>query len=218
MVWFPAGHPGASKLVGRFAYSARRDVRGPADFPFFTRDHHLIQQLELLAAAAVYSSFPPDFFAGREVIHFIDNVGALSGLIRGVANAIDSLAIVRAFHMANMALRADVWFNYVASKANVADLPSRWDLHALAGVLRTFSPPFCLGADRVDLVTPECFSDIPSMWAAVAARLGVPDSAPPGHPPRASRAAPGPPADAPPPKKRRRAAGEMTRNQRESAR
>ena len=40
----------------------------------------------------------------------------------------DSLAIIRAFHAANLALnlalRANVWFNYVASKANVAVSPT----------------------------------------------------------------------------------------------
>ena len=31
----------------------------------------------------------------------------------------------RAFHAANLAMQANVWFNYVASKANVADLCPR---------------------------------------------------------------------------------------------
>ena len=59
VVWFPPGHPGASPSKGRFRYAARKGVRAD-DFPFFSRSHHLIQQLELLAAAAVYTSSLPN--------------------------------------------------------------------------------------------------------------------------------------------------------------
>ena len=53
----------------------------------------------------------------------MDNSSALYGLVKGYSARPDSLAIIRAFHAANLAIRANVWFNYVASKANVADLP-----------------------------------------------------------------------------------------------
>ena len=66
VVWFPPGHPGASPRKGRFRYAAHKGVRAD-DFPFFSRSHHLIQQLELLAAAAVYTSFSPKFFAGQQL-------------------------------------------------------------------------------------------------------------------------------------------------------
>ena len=186
VVWFPPGHPGASPRKGRFRYAARKGVTAD-DFPFFSRSHHLIQQLELLAAAAVYTSFPSEFFAGQQVLHFIDNVGALSGLIRGVARAVDCLSIVRAFHLTNLGLKADVWFNYVASKANVADLPSRWALSEMQRILRSFSPSFSLTADSVDLATPECLQSIPEMWDVIQARLQAPDHPPSRAPrPRAS--------------------------------
>ena len=175
MVWFPPGHPGASPRKGRFRYAARKGVTAD-DFSFFSRSHHLIQQLELLAAAAVYTSFPPNSSrVSRSSTLFIDNVGALSGLIRGVARAVDCLSIVRAFHPTNLSLKADVWFNYVASKANVADLPSRWALSEMQRILRSFSPSFSLTADSVDLTTPECLQSIPEMWEVIQARLQAPD-------------------------------------------
>ena len=82
------------------------------------------------------TSLPTSYFAEWHVIHFIDNVGALSGLIKGVSRAVDSLAIIRSFMVANMSVQADVWFSYVASKANIADLPSRGALDEMAAVLR----------------------------------------------------------------------------------
>ena len=65
------------------------------------------------------------------MIHWIDNTSALAGLIRGYAGSIDSARIVHAFHALNVGLRTDVWFEYVASKANIADLPSRMEFDLL---------------------------------------------------------------------------------------
>ena len=172
VVWLPPGHPGAEgRAGGRFIYAAARAAA--SQFPFFSRDHHLIQQMELLAAAAVYTSLPASYFAEWHVIHFIDNVGALSGLIKGVSRAVDSLAIIRSFMVANMSVQADVWFSYVASKANIADLPSRGALDEMAAVLRGVEPAFCLDRDRVDLVPPVCYPDASAIWAAVVAQLGL---------------------------------------------
>ena len=177
VVWFPPGHPGAAgRPGGRFIYAASK--ASDSSFDFFTRDHHLIQQMELIAAAAVYTSFPASYFSGWGVLHFIDNVGALSGFIKGVSRAIDSLAIIRSFLVANMAIKADVWFSYVASKANVSDLPSRGELDTMAGLLRRISPSFDLKKDGVDLVTPVCYPDAAAVWAAVVAQLGIPAPAP----------------------------------------
>ena len=100
----------------------------------------------------------------------MDNSSALYGLVKGYSSRPDSLAIIRAFHAANLAIRANVWFNYVASKANVADLPSRGDLALMADVLRHVSPSFSL-ADGVDLVIPACPRDLDGLWAAVMAQV-----------------------------------------------
>ena len=54
----------------------------------------------------------------------------------------------------------------MASKANVADLPSRGALDEMADILRRFDPAFSLADDRVDLVLPEIPSsgDLVSIW------------------------------------------------------
>ena len=80
----------------------------------------------------------------KDVIHYIDNSSALYGMTKGYSSVPDSLAIIRAFHAANLALRANIWFNYVATKANVADLPSRGALDEMAACLRKVLPSFSL--------------------------------------------------------------------------
>jgi len=67
----------------------------------------------------------------REVIHFIDNTGALFGLMRGYARDVDSARMVHTFHTIAAAMGSRVWLAYVASKANLADLPSRGSFQLL---------------------------------------------------------------------------------------
>ena len=69
-----------------------------------------------------------------------------------------------AFHAANLALRANVWFNYVATKANVADLPSRRAFEEMAAVLRAADSSFNLADDQVDISLPP----IGLEWAEMA--------------------------------------------------
>ena len=104
------------------------------------------------------------------MIHFIDNSSALYGMVKGYSSRPDSLAIIRAFHVANLAVRANVWFNYVASKANVADLPSRGALLEMIQCVRAFSPEFS-EKDEVAFVMPVCCQDVDQIWSAVMAQL-----------------------------------------------
>ena len=67
----------------------------------------------------------PDLFKGREAIHWIDNTSAISCLLHGYSGKVDSALLVNAFHLFNAGLRVRIHFEYVESKANVADLPSR---------------------------------------------------------------------------------------------
>ena len=74
------------------------------------------------------------------MIHlFIDNTSACAGLVKGYAS---SGLLVNAFHAFNVSLRADVFFEYVRSKANIGDLPSRlamdelWDMFETPTVWR----------------------------------------------------------------------------------
>ena len=80
-------------------------------------------------------------------------------------------SIIRAFHVTNLVLRANLWFNYVASKANVADLPSREALDEMAECLQAVEPAFTLADRGVELVIPACPRDISLLWEAVLAQF-----------------------------------------------
>ena len=106
----------------RFFYS---DSEVPSHIlKFFVLKKQKIGQCEILAAAMVYTSMP-DVFRGREAIHWIDNTSAISCLLHGYSGKLDSALMVNAFHLYNAGLKVRVHFEYVESKANVADLPSR---------------------------------------------------------------------------------------------
>ena len=84
----------------------------------------LIQQAELIAAVGVYRTLP-NLFKGEAAIHFVDNTGALSNLVHGYASRPDCGRLTNAYHLMLADLRCKVWLEWVPSKANVADLPSR---------------------------------------------------------------------------------------------
>ena len=126
-----------------------RWVYGHAPVPAEVMDRFVarkqyIGQLELLAAVAVYWSVPE--LRGRDVIHWIDNQGAIAALVKGYSRAPDSVQILHAFVVFTMALGLAIWFEYVPSAANIADLPSRLDfvlLQSMGAVEVPFIfPPF----------------------------------------------------------------------------
>ena len=92
-----------------------------------------IGQLELLAAIAAYSTFP-EVLAGEQVIHFVDNTSAVAALVKGYSRAPDSVTLVHLFAALRLHLRMDVWVQWVPSKANIADLPSRGEFAMLRGM------------------------------------------------------------------------------------
>lgn len=102
-----------------------------------------IALLEGLAALSVYYTFPRRF-AGRRVMHFIDNTVAQSALVHGYARTDDLADISNGFHLMAAGLRTAAYFDYVPSKANIADLPSRGE----------FALPRALGADVVPMRVP----------------------------------------------------------------
>ena len=109
----------------------------------FVRRKNYIGQLELLAAVAVYYSVPE--LRGRRVLHWIDNTGVIAALTKGYSRAPDSVRILHVFKAFCLGLGVSIWFQWVPSKANIADLPSRSEF----ALLRRF------GASEVPLVFPE---------------------------------------------------------------
>ena len=99
----------------------------------------------------VYTTFGR-LLAGRRVYHWCDNTTALSAAVHGYANQPDLADGSNALHCLTCGLRCDTWFEWVASKANLADVPSRPERDW--GVLRR------LGMRRVELVFPT-----PAEWA-----------------------------------------------------
>ena len=97
----------------------------------FTERQTYIGQLELLAGLCVYTSLGSSArphgrsIAGRRVIHFVDNTSALAGMARGYAGPTDSRRLVHALHCLLAGYGIKAWFDYVPSKANVSDEPSR---------------------------------------------------------------------------------------------
>jgi hypothetical protein len=89
-----------------------------------------VGQLEVMAGVAAYTS-RPDQFRGRDVIHFIDNTGALFGMAKGYSGDDDSARLIHVFHTVASAVDANVWLEYVQSGANIADLPSRGEFALL---------------------------------------------------------------------------------------
>ena len=102
-----------------------------------------IAQLEGLGILVPYYTYPGRF-AGRRVVHFVDNTVAQSAVVHGYARTVDMADIANAFHLLAAGLRMAVYFDYVPSKANIADLPSRGE----------FGLPRALGAEVVRMRVP----------------------------------------------------------------
>ena len=97
---------------------------GPPPRLLAHRPKNNIAELETLAAISAYSTYP-SIIAGRKVNHFIDNTVALSALVHGYSGKPDLAKAVNVFYLQMLSLRASVFFDFVPSKANIADLPSR---------------------------------------------------------------------------------------------
>ena len=135
VVRFPGGAraPGDNKALPppdhpRFVHAALGC--GPEIIAELEVRRQQIGQLELLGAVAPYYSLAP-YLKGRRVIHWIDNTAALAGVAKGYSSKPDSARIIHAFHALGVTLKAQVHFEYVASEANVADLPSRGEFEYL---------------------------------------------------------------------------------------
>ena len=115
----------ASALAPEWLISRLRNIY-ERDGPFHTihEENKLINPLELVAAASAYYTFP-DLARGRQVLHFIDNTAALSSTVHGYSSRPAMADIVTLYHLRLFSLQVSVWHEWVPSKANIADIPSR---------------------------------------------------------------------------------------------
>jgi hypothetical protein len=123
-----------------------------------------VGQLEIAAAAAPYLSLP-GAFVDQDVIHFVDNSSATYGLVKGSSPQDDSQRLIFSFHLRQVLDVFNVWLAYVASHANIADLPSRGALGEMATALRSVDSSFSLEGSAVRMELP----DISDGWLERAA-------------------------------------------------
>eukprot|EP00966_Prymnesium_polylepis_P014195 327958-Prymnesium_polylepis.1 len=140
--------------------------------------------MELLAELLPYLTTLAKF-AGTDVIHFVDNTSAIYASIKGASSSEDSAQVVHASPRVRGARYMRVVFEYVPSKENIADAPSRDDMELLVGI----------GAHIIELVfpTPAALASPLAVYAFVQDLVGE-EQQPTGGPGaqrvfRASRAA-----------------------------
>ena len=91
-----------------------------------------IGQLEAIIVASPY--FCPQTVTAvrnRNVRHYIDNQGACYSFIKGGSKDHDMNRAVFVSQMRMVLLSCNVWYDYVPSASNIADLPTRLDEDAL---------------------------------------------------------------------------------------
>ena len=84
-----------------------------------------INQLELLTILCAVLTFGDSHMRGRDVLFFCDNCSALCAAVHGYARSTDMALLSNALHLELASLQCRSWFEWVPSKANISDIPSR---------------------------------------------------------------------------------------------
>ena len=79
---------------------------------------------ELLAVCLIPKFFS-SFIANASNVSFIDNMGVIHSIVNGNARVDDLCAFTHALHRKLTMLKADFWWEYVASASNISDGGSR---------------------------------------------------------------------------------------------
>jgi hypothetical protein len=96
----------------------------------------------------VYLTLPTVRTAERRIFHYVDNTSAVMSLFKGYSKQSDSSRLVHIFAILQAHLRFDVWWEYVPSKANIGDMPSRLDWALLRDLGARWIPAAVLTADQ----------------------------------------------------------------------
>ena len=105
----------------------------------------------------MYFSIPREWLIGREVIHWVDNQSAMAGFVKGYSGKEDTALILSAFSFKMAELQFRVWWEFVPSAQNVADLPSRGKEDDEDGLLNA------LGSVLSNLLCPSLVSGTPKL-------------------------------------------------------
>ena len=82
-------------------------------------------------AAVLPLLLEPDLFADSDLIHFVDNQGTLSTLIRGAARDGDLSVLSALYQLTCARLGTRAWLEYVEPEANVAVILRAWESSGL---------------------------------------------------------------------------------------
>ena len=87
---------------------------------------------------------------GLIVMHYIDNFVALSAVVKGYASKADCAILVNCLHEAVLELRTQhLWAEWIPSKANPDDWPTRPELEHLIPSTAVFIPMVLPSVDRI---------------------------------------------------------------------
>ena len=111
----------------RCYYHSRLQIAGAVLEWLFAIKEQYIAQLEMLAVLSFYESIPTEVVANRLVLHWVDNQGVLWNAAHGSSREPGCSALTHLTSLRQAQLRCRVWYEYVASKANPGDAPSRGD-------------------------------------------------------------------------------------------
>ena len=138
MLFHPGGHVvswfGAKLGYDEFSHLAAGEIR-----------ETLIYELELAACVLSLQKLLPKGMP-CEVICFLDNDAALSGLISGKAGSVGVRPFLRSLSALESSVDITLWFERVASHSNPADAPSRGDFTHLPSDRRISFEPSWLRA------------------------------------------------------------------------
>ena len=104
-----------------------------------------------MAVMSLYHSIP-DVLTNELIIHFVDNQGVLWNLVDASSSDPGCADMTHSTALQQARLGARVWYDYVASAANIADLPSRDDPSYVPILrrLRPLAPIFWFGSQIPD--------------------------------------------------------------------
>jgi len=96
--------------------------------------------LEIMAGPLAMMTWK-ERMSDRHLLHFIDNDGAASSLVRGYSPSVDSAQLVAEYWLHTADARAFVYIDRVESKSNLADGPSRLEFALMQSLKAVFVPP-----------------------------------------------------------------------------
>ena len=126
-----------------------------------------IGQFELVAAIVPFVSLPAEWFSGWPIELWIDNSGAVGGLVKDYSGVPDCARIINTFHFAVARLGvASLWIDYVPTESNPADIPSR--LHEMSDESAREALRELGASQEVRAIVPS-FSDESGEWLSSVA-------------------------------------------------